>query len=134
MRPLFLLLALVLAPAALAPAALAQSAPPTGDWTGSIEWRNAPPVALSGQLEECLEGYKLTLDSEDGFYRTDQVVDIEGDAVRFDMTNSRRNYTLVCTVEPQDDGTYAGRCSTADGVWARVSLEPPSQATIGCSE
>jgi hypothetical protein len=129
MRSLLVALAFV-----TTPAALAQPAVPTGDWTGTIEWRDAEPVALTASLEECAEGLKLTLRSDDGAYRAEEIVHVEADEVHFGVTNTRRNYTLACAAERQDDGTFAGQCSTADGVWARLRLQPPAQAMIGCSE
>ena len=133
-RPLLLALALAFL---LAPAALAQSALPTGDWSGTIEWGGTAPVALAGELEECVEGLKLKLHSDDGAYHAEEVVRVAGaeaPAFGFEMHNTRRNYALTCTAAQQDDGTFAGRCSTPDGTWARLRLQPPAEATIGCSE
>lgn len=127
MYRLLLLLALV------TPAVAAQPLP-TGAWTGTIAWRNSAPVALTGNLEECVEGLKLTLRSEDGAYRAEEVVHVEDDAVHFGVANTRRNYALTCTATRQDDGAFAGTCRTADGARARLRLQPPAQATIGCSE
>ena len=129
-----LLLAL---PLLLASAAAAQPALPTGDWYGTIEWGGSEPVALTGDLEECVEGLKIKLNSEDGAYRAEDVVQIEeataAPTFGFDMTNTRRNYALTCTAARQTDGTFAGRCRTTDGTWARLRLQPPAQSTIGCS-
>ncbi|MDX1418554.1 MAG: hypothetical protein R3181_01190 [Rubricoccaceae bacterium] len=133
MRPFALLLALCATPA------LAQSALPTGPWTGTIEWANAAPVALTGDIEECTEGLKIRLGSEDGAYGTEEVLRVEdataeGAAFQFGLENTRRGYRLTCTAARQGDGLFAGRCQTADGTWARLRLEPPAVAMIGCSE
>jgi hypothetical protein len=129
MRSLLLALAFI-----LAPAALAQPALPTGDWTGTIEWRDAEPVALTAALEECAEGLKLTLRSADGAYRTEEVVHVEGGEVHFGVANTARDYRLSCAAARQDDGTYAGTCRAGNGARARLRLQPPAQSTIGCSE
>ncbi|HLT48453.1 MAG TPA: hypothetical protein VK002_14560 [Rubricoccaceae bacterium] len=122
----------------LAPAALAQPALPTGDWSGTIEWADAAPVALTGGLEACVEGLKLTLHSEDGAYQAEEVVRIEdateAPAFGFGMRNTRRNYALTCDAARQPDGTFAGTCRADNGARAVLRLQPPAQATIGCSE
>ena len=129
MRSLLFVLPLI-----LAPTALAQPALPTGSWTGTIAWRDTEPVALTAALEECVEGLKLTLRSDDGAYHAEEVVRIEGGAVRFGLENAARHYALSCAASRQDDGTYAGTCRTANGARARLRLQPPTQSTIGCSE
>jgi hypothetical protein len=129
MRSLLLAFAFV-----LAPAALAQPAIPTGAWAGTIAWADAEPVSLTANVEECVEGLKLTLRSEDGAYRAEEVVHVEADEVHFGVANTRRNYTLACAAERQADGTYAGTCRTPSGALAVLRLQPPVQSTIGCSE
>ncbi len=120
------------------PAALAQPALPTGAWTGTLQWRDAEPVALDGTLEECAEGLKLALASGGGAYQADEVLrldaEAEAPALRFRLANTQRRYDLACAAERQADGTFAGRCQTDEGVWARLELQPPAQSLIGCSE
>lgn len=116
----------------LASAASAQTLP-TGEWTGELAWSNAEPVTITANIEACAEGLKIRLLSDDGRYRTNDTIIAQSGAVEFTIRNNERGYTLACSLSRRDDGSLSGNCATGSSR-ARVTLTPPDQSTIGCSE
>jgi len=127
MRFLLLTLLLVLASAA--------SAQPlsTGEWTGELAWSNAEPVTLSANIETCAEGLKIRLSSDDERYQTNDTIVAQNGPVEFAIRNNQQGYTLGCSLRRRDDGSLSGNCATGSSR-ARLTLRPPEQSTIGCSE
>ena len=125
---LLLLTSLVL----LASAASAQTLT-TGEWTGELTWSSAEPVTLTANIETCAEGLKIRLVSNDERYRTNTTVIAQSGPVEFIIHNNQRGYTLACSLSRQDDGSLSGNCATGSSR-AQVTLQPPAQSTIGCSD
>ena len=128
----YLLLTSLLLPASLSSAVSAQPLP-TGEWIGELAWSSAEPVALTATIETCAEGLKIRLVSNDERYQTNTTIIAQRGPVEFAIHNSQRGYTLACSLSRQDDGSLSGSCATGSAR-ARVTLRPPDQSTIGCSE
>ena len=118
--------------AALSSVASAQPLP-TGEWTGELAWSNTEPVTLSATIETCAQGLKIRLSSSDERYQTTDTIIAQSGLVEFSIRNNQRGYTLACSLNLQDDGSLSGSCATGSS-HARVTLRPPDQSTIGCSE
>ncbi len=106
---------------------------PAGQWAGELVWSNAEPVALSATIETCALGLKIRLVSDDELYRTADTIIAPTGPVEFTVRNTQRGYTLNCSLTRQDDESLAGSCSRGSSQ-ARMTLHPPEQSTIGCSE
>ncbi len=106
---------------------------PTGEWTGELAWSNAEPVTLTATLKTCAEGLKIRLSSNNERYRTNDTIIARSGPVEFAIHNIQRGYALACVLSRQDDGSLSGNCATGSSR-ARVTLQPPEQSTIGCSE
>ena len=128
----YLLLTSLVLLATLSSVASAQTLP-TGEWTGELAWSNAEPVTIAANIEACAEGLKIRLSSDDGRYRTNDTIIAQSGAVEFAIRNIERGYTLACSLSRRDDGSLSGNCATGSSR-ARVTLTPPDQSTIGCSE
>ena len=128
----FLLLTSLLLLAALPSAASAQTLP-TGEWTGELTWSNAEPVTLTATIETCAEGLKIRLLSNDERYQTNDTIISQSGPVEFVIHNIQRGYTLDCSLSRQDNGSLSGSCASGSSR-ARVTLRPPDQSMIGCSD
>ena len=121
---LFALLGLPLAACTSAPAERL----PEGTWTGTFTPMNHPdmhaPVTYDVRYADA--ALALSITAPDGTPLPARDVAYTADALRFTFDEPDANVPLDCTLDAEATG-FAGRCTDAEGKWARFTMRPPEK-------
>ena len=107
------------------------SAPPPhalqeGTWTGGLTPMNHPDMVMPLTYEVRRIHGKLSIVLINGETRTlTRSIAIEGDTLSFVFNEPEENVELTCALGRRADAGYAGRCTDAEGKWARFTMTPP---------
>ena len=115
--------------AALALAACQNPAPTleAGTWTGHLTPQNHPEMKIPLAYEVAHDGDALaiTLVSEAGVRTILDDVALADSALTFTFAEPDAGVPLACSLLPQADGRYVGRCTDAEGKWGLFTMIPP---------
>ncbi|MDX1531809.1 MAG: hypothetical protein R3362_09815 [Rhodothermales bacterium] len=111
--------------------ALAQPAEdvPAGTWTGTLTPMNHPDLHTPLVYEVGHEADGLTLalgPAEADVQVRAEDVRLDADALHFWFREPDAAVRLDCEFRRRDDGSYAGRCTDADGKYATLTMRPPT--------
>ncbi len=96
---------------------------------GAITPMNHPEQSAPLTYRVLYEGERLTIAivSPDGQTLPTSDAELRDDGLAFVFSEPEANVPLNCSLARQPDGSFDGRCSDAEGKWARVTMTPPAE-------
>lgn len=119
--PLAVLLALA--------ACVSTSSLPEGRWTGALTPQRHPEMETPVAYDVRYEGDALAIDliGPGGTPVPTRDVRLTPDALLFAFDEPEEGVPLDCRLERDGGGSFAGRCTDAEGQWARFTMRPPEE-------
>ena len=115
--------------AALTLAACQNPAPAleAGTWTGHLTPQNHPEMQIPLAYEVAHDDGKLaiTLVSDAGARTAVDDVALADSALTFTFLEPDAGVPLACSLLPQANGRYVGRCTDPEGKWGLFTMIPP---------
>lgn len=110
--------------------AACQGPPPTldtGTWTGHLTPQNHPEmqIPLAYEVTHDDGALAITLVSEAGTRTALRDVDFADSVLTFTFVEPDAGVPLACSLLPQADGRFVGRCTDAEGKWGLFTMIPP---------
>lgn len=112
------------APAAEAPVRLAE-----GTWTGGLTPMNHPEMITPLTYDVAYEdgALSLVLGGPGGAPMPARDAELREDTLYFMFDEPDAGVPLTCALGREDAGSFVGRCTDADGKWARFTMVPPGE-------
>lgn len=98
-----------------------------GRWTGGLTPMNHPDMVTPIAYDVAYEGDRLalTLLGDGGTPMPAREVALHADTLRFVFDEPDAGRPLSCALARAPEGGFGGRCTDADGKWARFTMTPP---------
>lgn len=101
-----------------------------GQWTGGLTPMNHPDMSMPLAYDVGYEGDALTLalSGPGGMEMPARDVALQGDTLHFVFDEPEEGVPLQCALGRQAAaGSLEGRCTDAEGKWARFTMTPPAE-------
>lgn len=97
-----------------------------GRWTGTLTPMNHPEMANPVAYEVRYEDDALTIDlaGPGGASLSTRDLRLTADSLYFTFDEPEEDVALDCALGRDADG-FVGRCTDAEGKWARFTMQPP---------
>lgn len=102
-----------------------------GRWTGDLTPMNHPdrtsPIAYD--VDYSTGKLSIALVGPDGGAIPARDARLDADTLRFSFNEPEEGVPLRCALGGDGAGGFSGRCTDADGKWARFTMRPPSPSS-----